>query len=258
MTALDDDILDLLTAYALDALAPEEIAEVQRLLDERPELRGTVAELRATVNQIPYALPDIEPPPELRQRTLDFATGRRDRRAVAPIQRPGILRGWLTALAGVAAVAIIAALIGWSQAVGLRAELAQSRTELTQSRSELEQSRTELARIRGDLANAEAILATLEGNVGQGAMVRTRDGATVFAVNLPKLQPGRTYQLWRIHDANSAPVNAGLFSVDQQGLTVFNVEQQLQKGETVAVTDEPDGGSDQPTTAPLIAGEVQT
>jgi anti-sigma-K factor RskA len=242
MTVLDDDILDLLTAYALDALAPEEIAEVQRLLDERPDLRATVAELRATANQIPYGLPDATPPAELRQRTLDYATGRTSRQTAAVAQPPSRLRGWLAALGGIAAVAVLAAALGWGQVVALRGELAQSRTEL--------------ARARSDLAGAQAILATLEGSGGKGTMVRTRDGATVFAVSLPQLQPGRTYQLWRIKDAT--PASAGLFTVDQQGLNVFNFDEQLQSGETVAVTDEPDGGSEQPTMQPLIAGKVQS
>ena len=251
MTALDDDILDLLTAYALDALAPEEVGQIQRLLDERPELYDTLAELRASAAQIPYGLPDIPPPPELRQRTLDYATGRTSRPTVAVVQQPSRLRGWLGALGGLAAAALVAAALGWGQVVSLRGELAQSRSELTQSRDEL-------ARVRGDLAGAQAILATLEGDTGQGAVVRTRTGATVFAVNLPQLQPGRTYQLWRIKDASSAPANAGLFTVDPQGLNVFEFGEQLQSGETVAVTDEPGGGSDQPTTQPLIAGQVQT
>jgi len=48
MTAPQDDILDLLAAYALDALEPEDITRLHTLLAERPDLRATLAELRAS------------------------------------------------------------------------------------------------------------------------------------------------------------------------------------------------------------------
>jgi anti-sigma-K factor RskA len=245
MTAPHDDISDLLAAYALDALEPEEIARLHMLLDERPELRAILAELRATADKLPYGLPEAAPPTELRQRVLDYATGRAPREPAVPTRLPGRVRGWLLGLGGLAAAAVVAAAIGWGQVLGLRNELTQTRAEL--------------AAAHDDLASAQAVIATLQGGGGQGAMVRTSNGATVFVVRLPELRPGRTYQLWRIQ-ANTPPASAGLFSVDQQGYGVFALEsgQQPQAGEVVAVTDEPSGGSPGPTADPLIKGEVQS
>jgi len=243
MTLPQDEILDLLAAYALDALEPEEIARLNRLLDERPELRATVAELRATANQLPYGLPEAAPPPELRQRVLDYATGRAERQPAAPARLPQRVRGWLVGLGALAAAALVAAALGWGQVASLQADLAQTRTEL--------------AAAHEDLATAQAVIAQLDGGTGRGTMLRTTAGKTVFVVKLPQLQPGRTYQLWRIQ-GNQAPQSAGLFSIDTQGFGTFDVPQPLQPGDTMAVTDEPTGGSPQPTTRPLIAGEVQT
>src|SRR4029453_16341434 len=242
MTAPHDDIDDLLAAYALDALEPEEIAHLHALLDERPELRAVLAELRSTANKLPYGLPEATPPPELRQRTLDYATGRAAR---APARPPRRVRGWLLGLGSLAAAASIAAAIGWGQALSLRGEVARANAEL--------------AAAQNDLASAQAVIATLQGDGGQGSMVRTNDGATVFVVKLPALQPGRTYQLWRIQ-GDTAPASAGLFSVGPLGYGTFALAagQQPQAGEIVAVTDEPAGGSPGPTTPPLIAGEVKT
>lgn len=242
MTAPHDDIQELLAAYALDALEPEEIARLHALLEERPELRATLAELRATANKLPYGLPEATPPAELRQRVLDYATGRAAPAAVAPKRG----RGWLLALGGLAAAAIVAAAIGWGQVIGLRGELARTNDKLTQAYA--------------DLSKAQVVLATLQGGSGEGSVVRTREGATVFAVNLPQLQAGRTYQLWRI-PKGSPPASAGVFSVDPRGFGVFALEgsQQPQSGETVAVTDEPGPlGSEGPTMQPLILGEVKT
>ena len=241
MTAPSDDILDLLTAYALDALEPEEISRIHALLASHPELQATLAELRATVDTLPYGLPEAAPAPELRQRVLDYAT-RRDRpRSAAPTTRTGRVRGWLLGLGGLAAAAIVAAAIGWGQVVGLRDDLARTRAEL--------------AIAHEDLVRTQTVLATLQGSTGQGTMVRTSDGDTVLVVRLPRLQAGRTYQLWRIQ-GNNLPQGAGLFTVDEQGYGTFDVGQQPQPDETVAVTNEPAGGSKQPTNPPLIAGEV--
>jgi anti-sigma-K factor RskA len=256
MTAPSDDILDLLTAYALDALEPEEISHVHALLASHPELRATLAELRTTVDTLPYGLPEANPAPELRQRVLEYATGRSDRTPAASTGRPGRRRGWLLSLSGVAAAAVVTAAIGWGQVVSLRGELAQARTDLTQAQTELSQTRTQLARTREDLGTAQAVIATLHGTNGQGTVVLTSAGNAVLTVQLPALPPGRTYQLWRMHESRD-PLSAGLFTTDQQGYVTFNLDQQPENGETVAVTVEPDGGSPGPTSDPLIIGPVQ-
>ena len=79
MTSPPDDILELLTAYALGVIEPDQIARVSALLDEQPELRAVLAELRATADLLPYGLPEAEPPADLRERVLDYATGRTSR-----------------------------------------------------------------------------------------------------------------------------------------------------------------------------------
>src|SRR5215212_383113 len=105
MTSPPDDILDLLTAYALGAITPDEIARVSALLDEQPELRATLAELRATADMLPYGLPLANPPAELRQRVLDHATGRSSSAQLsAPPRVASRMRGWMLGLSGLAAL----------------------------------------------------------------------------------------------------------------------------------------------------------
>ncbi len=211
MTALPDDILDLLAAYALGALEPDEIAQVSALLTEHPELRATLAELRATADRLPYGLPEAVPAPELRQRVLDHATGRASTAQPIAAQAIGRTRAWIWSFTGVAMAALLFAAIGWAQLLGARNELAQS--------------------------------------------VQTRTGGTLLVAQLPPLSPGRVYQLWRIPGGGN-PLSTGLFKVDQQGYgqIILPPDQQPQAGETVAVTDEPDGGSPGPTTQILIVG----
>ena len=116
MTSPPDDILDLLTAYALGVIEPDEIARVSALLDEQPELRATLAELRATADMLPYGLPEASPPPELRQRVLDSCDRTlRPATASPPRRVANRMRGWVLGLSGIAAVAVLAAAIGWAQ-----------------------------------------------------------------------------------------------------------------------------------------------
>jgi anti-sigma-K factor RskA len=242
MTSQPDDILDLLTAYALGAIAPDEIARVSALLDEQPELRTTLAELRATADMLPYGLPHANPPAELRQRVLDHATGRSNPAETSPPRRiSNRMRGWVLGLSGIAAVAVLAAAIGWAQ--------------LIQTYDQLAQSQAELAQTQAQVADAQALIATLTGGDSSASILRTRDGKAVLIARLPPLQPGRVYQLWRIQGSNS-PASAGIFHVNSQGFTTaaLSAGQQPQAGEILAVTNEPDGGSPGPTTEILIKG----
>ncbi len=263
MTSPPDDILDLLTAYALGTIAPDEIARVSALLDEQPELRATLAELRATANMLPYVLPQANPPADLRQRVLDHATGRSNPAAISPPRRiANRMRGWMLGLSGVAAVAMLAAAIGWAQLVNTGSELAHLQAELAGVRAELKQTQTQVAaaqqqanQLQAQIASAQKVLASLQGETGRGAILQTKDGATVFAAQLPPLKPGRVYQLWRIQSGN-APTSVGIFTVDLQGYGIkpLAANQEPQPGETIAVTNEPDGGSPSPTSNPLIVG----
>src|SRR5512138_3863057 len=113
MTSPPDDILDLLTAYALGALDPDEIARVSALLDQQPELRATLADLRATADTLPYGLPEAIPSADLRQRVLDHATGRSGSAVpTSPARIANRARGWLLALGSLAALAVLAAAFG--------------------------------------------------------------------------------------------------------------------------------------------------
>jgi anti-sigma-K factor RskA len=258
MTPPDDEILDLLAAYALDALGPDEIAQVSSLLDERPELRTTVAELRATANQLPYGLPEANPAPELRQRVLDYATGRAPTRARAgPAQLAGRARVWLLTLGGLAAAAMLVAVLGWAQLAAARTELAQAQQQLVAARAELLETREQLSAIQATAQAAEPI--RWKSDTGQATLFRDSAGEAVLVAQLPPLQPGRVYQLWRIQ-GQGTPASVGIFTVDQQGFGALALppEHQPRSGDTFAVTDEPDGGSPGPTTEVLIAGTLPT
>ena len=68
---------------------------------------------------------------------------------------------------------------------------------------------------------------------------------------------GRTYQLWGIAPG-SAPVSLGTFDTDAAGRA--RAVLQVPAGtamELAAITDEPTGGSPQPTTTPFLSGSLK-
>ena len=75
----------------------------------------------------------------------------------------------------------------------------------------------------------------------------------IAASTLPPAAPGRTYQVWGI-ETGRPPVSLGTFNTDASGRAIvpLAVPAGLRIAVT-AVTDEPAGGSPQPTTTPFLA-----
>lgn len=249
MTPPDDNEIDLLAGYALGSLTPEEIAQVGRLLDRRPELRATLAELRETADQLPAALPEVEPPADLRRRTLDHAVGRAPATHSAPPAARGLasMRRWLAAIGALAAAAAVIAAVLWGQLGSARSELARVQGQL----AALQATQEELLAV---IARPDALV-RLTGPGGSGAVARGEDGSLALAARLPELESGRVYQLWLIQ-GDGPPESGGTFTVDAEGYGALSVPpgQSARAADTFAVTNEPAPGSPGPTTPILISG----
>jgi anti-sigma-K factor RskA len=78
------------------------------------------------------------------------------------------------------------------------------------------------------------------------------------AFSLPPAPSGRTYQLWGIAGAGSTPVSLGTFNTSPagEGRHTASVPAGLEIA-LGAVTEEPAGGSPQPTTQPFLVGELR-
>ncbi len=86
-----------------------------------------------------------------------------------------------------------------------------------------------------------------------GAAVVAASGQAVFAADdLPALPGDRIYQLWLID-------RAGIHSrgvIDLSGGSGQELVQGVSRGSSLAVSVEPEGGSKQPTTNPILTLEV--
>lgn len=226
MTAEPENLHELAAGYALNALDAPERELFEAHLRECEQCSAEVLAFRETAAMLAYAGDAPAPPPELRERVLDEA------RRVQPTQSVVVLRP-RRALRLVAVAAAAAAAV----AIGLGIWAATLSNSLGAERS-----------ARAADAQAAAILADASAQrlpLGErGEVVRGPNGESVLVVrDLPAAPDGETYEAWVID--GGVPVNAGLF--EGGGQQIVLLEQPLPNGATVAVTLEPDGGSEQPT-----------
>ena len=93
--------------------------------------------------------------------------------------------------------------------------------------------------------------ATAPAPAGAAAtVVRDGDSGTLRTTGLPQPKAGGVYQVWIRRGETIEPLT--VFVVDRTGAGVAAIPAGLESGDEVMVTREPRGGSDAPTTAPLL------
>lgn len=244
----DHSWLDFAASYALDTLSPEERTAFEAHLADCPRCQAEVRAHREVGGLLALAVPAQSPPPGLKGRVLREAA----RRPAARRMGSRMSGGWLAA-AALLLVAIGLGVFGWTAREGRRA------------------AERQLARTRSDLAARDSLLGALLAPDLAWARLTTTDAApsirlfwsrsqglvVLAAFRLPAAPVGRTYQLWGIAEGG-APVSVGTFntSVDGQATATFHVDPGAEFAVS-AVTEEPRGGSVQPTSAPFLVGSWQ-
>jgi anti-sigma-K factor RskA len=271
------DWLEHAAPYALGALDERERASFEEHLATCDVCAAEVRELNDVAGLIAMATPAVSPPPTLRDRILADARGvqpissaaRPDAdQGVRALDRSGRQRNaaggkrpwnavvpWLAA-----AAAVVLAIYLGQQARSERNARATVERALASARLTLDSTGTALARrdsLIQLLVSPEVQAVTVSG-AGPAPSAKyfldRRAGRIAIAANsLPPAAPGRTYQLWGI-ETGKPPVSLGTFNTDSSGraLASVAVPAGLRIGVT-AVTDEPSGGSRQPTTTPFLA-----
>jgi len=268
--------LDHAAPYALGALDESERASFEEHLASCDVCATEVRELRNVAGLIAMAAPSVSPPATLRDRILADARGVRPIsaaatdavqgvRALEPSGRPGAVlparRRWSTMVPWLAAAAavVIAVYLG-QQARKERTARATAEQALASARLTLDSTGSALARrdsLIQVLVSRDVQAVTVSGS-GPAPSAKyfldRRAGRVIIATSaLPPAAPGRTYQLWGI-ETGKLPVSLGTFNTDSSGRALASVA--VPAGLRIAVTavtDEPSGGSPQPTTTPFLA-----
>lgn len=258
MNEKDNATSELLGAWALDAVDDIERAAVERAISGDEELAAEARELRETVSQI--AESDAQEPPEhLRNAVLsqiretDFTTAGQtpdDRHGVAQ-QRDDLAeirrrRRW-QALAA-AATLIVAVAIPTGIAIDQSDRAQQAELQADETQRQADQTQQQADQISEALMDPAAELVSEDLPDGSRAVgVLGEDSALFTAQDVAALDE-QDYQLW-VLDGDEA-ISAGVMDWEDGALTT-HVEQ-FPADASLAMTTEPVGGSDQPTSDPLV------
>lgn len=243
---------NLLDAYALGALEPDEVAWVEAHLEICPACQELARAARAQANALLFDFPLVEPPAELRHHVL--ARVRREmRQAAGDRHHPGD-----TGDAGEhPAEAAPAEMPGGRRVRGLhrllRALLGEEPGTGTDEAA---------ARLVEFLSAPDCRLWDIAGTAdapgASARLVGVPDGrdAVLVASGLHALPPDRAYQVWFLRGGQPTP-NA-VFSVTHagHGRRLVQAPGRLRDFDVVAVTPEPASGSPAPTGPIVLAGEL--
>jgi anti-sigma-K factor RskA len=237
---------ELAAPYALGALPPDERERFAAHLAECAACRGEVQALREVAVLLPDAAPVATPPTGLRDRIL------REARQVRPIgHRRAPIVPWLAAAASL----VLAVGFGY---VYLR------------ERAALQQTSAALAAKTDSLVARDSLIVTIfSPDVATAALAATgkppsarlywnpsRHRVVMAVFDLPPAPAGRTYQLWAIAQG-SKPVSLGVFNTAADGRLTMAMDVPVGLAfEVTAVTEEPAGGSPQPTQTPFLQGKM--
>lgn len=243
MKLTHSQIEELLGAYALDAVEPDEADAVELHLRECPRCRAEVADHREVAAVLAYggaAAPDgvwsriagalEETPPKLDLARMDL---RRKRRLV-----PARV---VTALA--AAAAAVIGLLG--------VQVARQDARLNELAAAVGTDGLDEA-VRAALLDESAHKVSLrsdDGRISADAIVQPDGRAFLVRHNLPHLPDTLTYQLWAL--AGDRTVSVGVLGSAPR-TSAFTVDPE--EVSVLAVTAEQAGGAPAPTNDPLLRG----
>jgi anti-sigma-K factor RskA len=238
---------DLKEAYVLDALPVEERRSFEEYLVAHPERQAEIDELSAVAGLLAFSPHEQEPPPSLRRRIMDTV----EAEAAQPrVHYHTGRRSWLAGLweavgvrdlvLAVAALLVIG-LFSWSML--LQGEVRDLQGHVQSLQSQPQGPQMIALGGEGTKQGARAELVTLEG-----------DRAVLVAENMPPIPEGKTYEIWVIK--GDTPQPSGLFKPKGNSIAAV-VENPVEGADAVAVTVEPEGGSKEPTTDPMLVGKVK-
>jgi Anti-sigma-K factor rskA/Putative zinc-finger len=228
---------DAVGSYLLDALPPEETEGFAAHLEACPVCRRDVEELAVAAEALPLSVPPVAPPAALRDRIMTVveseaellaATGRGADAPPRTRQRRGLLGGWFLRPGLALACAAVLLVAGGLAGALLGGGSPESRTVIAQT-------------------------------TAPGAEVRLEirdDASTLVARGMPAPPGDRIYQVWIKRPGRDPEPTSVLWSTRGDGSAEVAVPGSLEGVEAVLVTDEPQGGSDAPTAAPVITAET--
>lgn len=243
---LPEHIEELMAGFVLGNLSSEEAEEFTQLLVEHPELEIEVQHMQEILEVMPYALPEVVPPPTLRQSILDTALTESQTDAVTapkPLSTPkqpnralwrrlkGSPRQWTAIICGAASLLVLALALENYQ---IRLQVSKMQAKVARLASDNYQISQQVETMQAKVARREDVISMLQqpdvhvvplkgmeqASAAAGSMLTTPDEPHAILVlkNLPVLPEGQFYQLWSV--VKEEKILWGGFTINDHG-TVF-------------------------------------
>jgi anti-sigma-K factor RskA len=220
---------DDVAAYALGALEPEEAAELERHLEGCAECRAELRWLQPAVDLLPEKVERVDAPGGLRARIVEQV---REEAAGAsadsPRRTPFGGRRWLQGRRPVAVAGLVALMLAAVAGYAIRG---------------------------GDSAGGGATtVAVGEAPAVTAKLVTEGDSATLKLANVEAMPGDSVLEAWVQRDGEVERAG-GLFVPDHAGQATAMISD-MNGVEAVMVTREPRGGSEAPTSVPIVKIET--
>jgi hypothetical protein len=239
---------DDLAAYLLDALTEAEAGEVKLHIEGCARCQERARWLQGSVEMLPTAVEQLQPPPELRERLMRTvraeAAAQPEAADEAEAEPPALPaagpdrsraprgRGWLGGLFALPRPAMALGAILLAVGGGVLGYALGS----------------------GDDGNqTTTVQAAVAPPGARATLERDGDRGILRVSGLPQ-RTNRIYEVWLQHGKRVRP--AGLFQVDRRGRGAAAIPTGLEGADRVMVSLEPPGGSAQPTSDPIIVTEI--
>jgi len=267
---IDDALRTQAALYALDALPADEAAAFRAQIAETPGLAEILADYEKAGGAMGESVPEVAPPPGLRDRVLAAAAPQpaATPAAAAPAAEHKRIVWLPWALAAGFAFATgalwvehqrittenVQQRIAWidvtrdlEQANATNADKDRLMATINQRVRELTARYAELA-AKNDIAEMQVATLTSKLNESYLASIAwnndTQEGI-LHVRRLPAAGEGKDYQLWVIDPGSAAPISAGVFTVQPDGSATlrFSPTQKVSAASAFAVSLEKTGGS---------------
>ncbi|MBO1332590.1 anti-sigma factor domain-containing protein [Streptomyces sp. VRA16 Mangrove soil] len=243
MTA-STDLHTLTGAYALDALDEDERVAFEQHLAKCEDCAQEVRELTATAGRLALAA-TMPPPPRLKTQVMEQIAGVRQEHS-----HSGVTALSRTARRERAMRWALAACV--AAAAGLGGTTLWQHQQADEARQQAQVAQRQADQITEVLSAPDAkVTSTAVGGAARGSVVVSHDSdkAVFVASGLAKPPQGKVYQLWFADGDRMRP--AGLMDPSRTSQSVL-MAGAVGKASGVGVTLEPDAGSKQPTTQPVV------
>jgi anti-sigma-K factor RskA len=256
-----EQLAALYEEYALGVLEGEERAELEAHL-ARPgdACVSGVAEARWVVSQLAHAAPDVQPPAAFRGKIMDAVkASAKETHSAVPIEKPkpdaqrSVFPLWAWA-----AAAALALVTGYT----IR-QMNTQNAQLAELHKQMRLATVQNQMLQNQLDMNRMVAMVMMSPDSQPIKLMPKDtkmpmvhaylhphmGMAITADQMPSMPSERTLQMWIVPKAGK-PVSIAIFHPDTAGEIALVAPVTVPKNEiaALAVTDEPAGGSPQPTT----------